>query len=301
MTAKTDWSPHAIYGLLVLTMAAWGGTFVAGRLLAQQSPPLTAAFWRFVLACLVMVPLTWKKEGRVVPRGLPWQDWVRLFLLGLTGVFGYNYFFIKGLTLAEAGRASVIVAINPAMTYLGAAIFFGERLTVRGLVGFSCALLGVLMAITRGRIWNIFSGQVGTGELLIGCCVLCWVAYSLIGKVSLDRLSPMMSATWGCLTGLILLAPAALWESGPAAFLDFNFTAWAALAYLGFLGTALGFPLYYLGILHLGAPRAVVFVNLVPLFGLLSGWLVLGEHMDWSLAVSLALVLAGIRLIQKRA
>lgn len=297
----TDRQPsrRMLYALLVLTMAAWGGTFVAARLVARESGPLTAAFWRFTLALAILIPLTLKREGRLWPRGLAKTDWLLLAGLGATGVFGYNYFFIKGLGLAEAGRASVIVAINPSLTYLGMVLFFKEKISPRGLAGFACALTGAAVAITHGRVWGLFSSQIGAGEMLVLGCVFCWSTYSLLGKLILERLTPLMSTTWACLFGLAVLGPMALWEAGPWAFLSFSPTAWASLAFLGLAGTALGFTLYYRGIVGLGAARAAVFINLVPVFGIMSGWLLLGEKVDWSLGAGLLLVLSGIRLIQR--
>jgi drug/metabolite transporter (DMT)-like permease len=299
MAVEKQWSTRAVYGFLVLTMAAWGGTFVAGRLVALECPPLTAAFWRFVLAALVLAPLAVKKEGRLIPRGLPRHVWGLLAGLGVTGMFGYNFFFIKGLGLTEAGRASVIVAMNPGAIYLGTVLFFGEKLTGRGLAGFSCALFGAALVISRRRVWTLFAGQVGPGEMLMFGCVLCWAAYSLLGKMVLGHLTPLMATAWACLFGLAFLAPGAWLESGPAAFLRFSPTAWLSLAFLGVAGTALGFTLYYLGIDRLGAGGAGIFINLVPVFAIVSGWLILGERLDWSLAAGLLLVLAGIRLSQR--
>lgn len=291
-------SPAVIYALLVLTMAAWGGTFVAGRLVASECLPLTAAFWRFALAAMILIPLLLKREGRFWPAGLPFSGWISLALLGATGMFGYNYFFIKGLSLTEAGRASVIVAVNPCLTYLGTVLFFGEKFTGRGLGGLALALGGAMLVITHGQPWILFSGQIGTGEILIFGCVICWAAYSLIGKMVLEKLSPLMATTWACLFGLLFLAPGAVLESGPTAFLSFSPTVWFSLAFLGLAGTALGFTLYYQGIVSLGAGRAAIFINLVPVFGILCGWLFLSEKLDWSLAAGLGLVLAGIRLMQ---
>ena len=292
-------TPYVMYSLLVLTIAVWGGTFVAGRLVALECEPLTGAFFRFLLAALVLIPLTIIQEGRILPVGLGRRDWFFLALLGATGMFGYNYFFIKGLGLTEAGRASVIVAINPSLTYVGLAIFFGEKISRAGVIGFACALTGAVLAITHGAPLGLFSGEIGRGEFLIFGCTLCWAAYSLAGKIALQRLRPLMATTWACIFGLLFLAPAAWLESGPWAFLHFSPTTWLSLAFLGVLGTALGFTLYYQGIVQLGAGRAAVFINLVPIFGILSGWLYLGEGLDWSLAAGLAFVLLGIRLIQR--
>lgn len=279
-------------------MAVWGGTFVAGRLVSAHNGPITVAFWRFVLAALVLVPLTVKKEGRLVPAGLGGKGWFLLILLGATGTSGYNYFFIKGLSMIEAGRASVIVAMNPCLTYLGTVVFFGRKLSGLGVAGFACALSGATLAITRGRPWEVFGGGLGLGELMIFGCVICWSAYTLIGKVALEHLSPLMATTWASLFAVILLAPASIMESGLMAFTAFSLLDWFCLAFLGVLGTSLGFTLYYLGIVRLGAERAAVFINLVPIFGILSGWIFLNEKLGWYLAAGLVLVLGGIRLIQ---
>lgn len=282
-------------------MAVWGGTFVAGRLVAANNGPLTVAFWRFVLAALALLPLTLKKEGRLRPAGLGARGWLLLLLLGLTGTSGYNFFFIKGLSMIEAGRASVIVAMNPSLTYLGMVFFFGRKFTPRGAAGFVCALGGAVLAISRGRPWELLSGGLGSGELLIFGCVLCWSAYTLLGKLVLERLSPLMATTWACIFAVVLLAPAAALESGLTAFTGFSLLDWLCVAFLGVLGTSLSFTLYYLGVLRLGADRAAIFINLVPIFGILCGWIFLGEKMGWYLAAGLALVLGGIRLTQGEA
>ena len=293
MSLKLTW------GLLVFTMAAWGGTFVAGRVVSWGNGPLTVALWRFVLAALALIPLALKKEGRLIPKGLGFKGWFLLFLLGATGAAGYNYFFIKGLSMIEAGRASVIVAMNPSLTYLGMVLFFGREFTLRGAAGFACALGGAAVAITRGDPLGVFSGGVGLGELFIFGCVICWSSYTLIGKLALERLSPLLATTWAAIFAVILLAPAACLESGAAAFLHFSPLDWFCLAFLGLIGTSLGFTFYYQGIVRLGADRAAVFINLVPIFGILCGWLFLGESLGWYMAVGLVMVLAGIRLTQR--
>src|SRR5210317_440925 len=96
-----------IYLKLLLTAIFWGGTFVAGRSLDQNVGPCSAAFFRFAVASLLLVFLSWKAEGKlsVLRKGqiLP------VLLLGLTGVFCYNLFFFKGLKLIEASRAAIII------------------------------------------------------------------------------------------------------------------------------------------------------------------------------------------------
>mgnify|MGYP003623269490 FL=1 len=213
-------------------MVAWGGTFVAGRLVSAHNGPLTVALWRFILAALVLIPLTIRSEGALLPKGLGLKGWLLLLLLGLTGTSGYNYFFIKGLSMIEAGRASVIVAMNPSLTYIGTVLFFGRKFTWRGALGFICALSGAVMAITKGQPWTVFSGGIGQGEALIFGCVLCWSAYTLLGKLALDLPSPLMAITWARILAVVVLPPASALARGLTVSPVFRLTDCFCLAFL---------------------------------------------------------------------
>jgi len=111
-----------IYLKLLLTAFFWGGTFVAGRMLSGRISPCSVAFLRFTVAAIVLLLLTWRIEGRLpmVER----RQILPLFLLGMTGVFSYNIFFFKGLELISAGRAALIIALNPIFITICAAMFF---------------------------------------------------------------------------------------------------------------------------------------------------------------------------------
>ena len=97
-----------IYLKLLLTAFFWGGTFIAGRIVAQDVGPFSAAFFRFMIASVFLLLFTYKLEGKFE---LPQKgQWIPVFLLGMTGVFSYNVFFFKGLKIISAGRAAVIIA-----------------------------------------------------------------------------------------------------------------------------------------------------------------------------------------------
>lgn len=114
------------YFSLVFTMMLWGGTFIAGRLLAGNVEPASAAFLRFFIASIGMIILVLVSEKRLPPP--PRKLWLPLILLGVTGVFLYNIFFFTGLHSVSAGRASMIIACTPLVITFFAATFLGERL-----------------------------------------------------------------------------------------------------------------------------------------------------------------------------
>ncbi|MGD8343179.1 MAG: DMT family transporter, partial [Desulfobacterales bacterium] len=137
-----------IYLKLLLTAIFWGGTFVAGRSLAQQVGPFSAAFFRFTVASLFLVFITWRVEGKLAL--LKMGQVLPVFLLGLTGVFFYNVFFFKGLKLIEAGRAAIIIANNPIFIALLSAAIFKEKLNAIKITGIIISVTGAILAISKG-------------------------------------------------------------------------------------------------------------------------------------------------------
>jgi drug/metabolite transporter (DMT)-like permease len=283
--------PWPVYLKLVGVAAIWGGTFVAGRIATAEMPAPTAALWRYVFASVVLVVAAFALE-RGLPR-LSAMQWLGVALLGATGVAAYNLFFMWGLKTVPAGRASLLVALNPAATLVGAALFFGERLTRRTVAGIVIALAGAAIVIGRGDPLALLRGGLGTGELTILGCVASWSAFTLVAKRLMAGLSPLAITVYASLTGTLMLAAATLAE-GAALVPQAAPSAWVALAFLGAFGTAVAFVWYNDGVRRLGAARAPVFINLVPVFAVALGALLLGERIDASMLAGGALVLAGV-------
>ena len=198
------------YLKLLLMAIFWGGTFVAGRSLAQNVGPFSAAFFRFAVASFFLIPLVWKAEGRdaIITR----RQILPVLLLGLTGVFFYNVFFFKGLKLIEASRAAIIIANNPIFIAMFAAVFFREKLNAIKITGIIISISGAVIAISKGNLLDILQGHLGMGEVYIFLCVASWVSFSLLGKAVMTELSPLASVTYSSLSGAILLFIPALRE-----------------------------------------------------------------------------------------
>ena len=272
----------------------WGGTFVAGRMLAGNAHPISAAFFRFLVASTLLLLALWKSEGHL-PR-LDRQQALAIIGLGLTGIFAYNIFFFNGLTLIEASRAALIIALNPVAITLSSALIHREPLPVSRLIGIPLSVTGAIVVITRGEPWQIFSGGIGQGELLIFGCVLSWTLYSVIGKTAMRGLSPLAAVSWSAIAGtLMLLVPGMYYGVLPEAT-SYSWSTWGSIGYLGLFGTVIGFFWYFQGIQLIGPSRAAVFINFVPVNGVLLATLVLGEPLNLSLLLGGLLVVCGAYL-----
>lgn len=286
-----------IYLKLVATAVFWGGTFIAGRLLAGMGA-FSASFLRFVVATVFLGVVAWRMEGGL-PR-LNGRQFVGVLLLGLTGVFLYNFFFLTGLKTVAAGHASLIIAGIPASIAVLSAIVFREPFGPRKAAGVAICVIGALVVISRGNLGGVLD-EVSAGDLYIVCCVLSWAAYSLLGKKVMEGMTPLAAVTWSSLLGCLLLMPAALATGLAGDVARATPTQWASAAYLGVFGTGLGFTWYYQGIKALGPSRAGVFVNLVPICAVVMGWSMLGESIGLSLVAGAALVFLGVWLVNRPA
>jgi drug/metabolite transporter (DMT)-like permease len=282
---------------LFLTTIFWGGTFAAGRVVAQHVGVYSASFLRFFIASLFLLAIINRQEGRI-PR-LQRHQIVPAVLLGMTGVFAYNIFFFLGMKTVTASRASLIVATNPIFISLLSAIIFRDRLNAKEVMGIFLCLTGATIVISRGDLLSIFTGGVGWGEIYLLCCVASWVAYSLIGKVIMKDLSPLAAVTYSCLIGGAAMFIPACMEGLPRLIGDIVPRDWMGIVYLGFFGTVLGFIWYYEGIRAIGPTRASVFINFVPVSGIFFGWLILGEAVNFSLLAGALLVMAGVYLTNR--
>lgn len=290
-------SVPVIYGKLLLTAFLWGGTFVAARVVTQHVEPFSASFLRFVVASFFLILLAGKRKASFLL--LKKNQLLPAILLGMTGIFTYNVFFFMGLKTVTASRASLIVATNPVFISLFSVLLFKERMNAGKVMGIILCLAGAAIVISHGDMTEIFRGKLGWGEVYILGCVASWVAYSLIGKVIMKDLSPLHAVTYSCLIGtLALFFPA--WQEGIyEQVMTYTAIDWTGIFYLGFFGTVLGFLWYYEGIQVIGPSRAAVFINFVPVSGVLLGWLLLDESINLSLLTGAALVIGGVYLTNK--
>ena len=285
------------YISLIITMLFWGGTFIAGRILAGSVPPAGAAFLRFAIATVALGVFVRAIDGRI---SLPSRNlWGPLFVLGLIGVFSYNILFFTGLETVSAGRASLIIALNPLVITIFATIFLKEGLSILQYGGILLSLAGALFVISNGRPELLFSTGFGIGELAILGCVASWATYSLVGRYVLKELTPLASVFYSSLIGTILLLGPVIYNDALSDIAVYPAASWLSLVFLGLLGTAAGFTLYYRAIKRIGASRSGVFINLVPFFSICLSWFILGESIKPSVVIGGILLLIGVAMTNR--
>ena len=279
----------AVWALVVGATFFWGSNFNAAHHLAGELPALTAAGERFAMAVVILLAMrAWR--GRPESH-LRWADMLNLAVLGLMGVFGFNYAFFTALHTTSALNAALIMALSPLLTALLSAWLLRTPLPLRQLLGIGVAFGGVTLVITGGRLDAL---HVATGDLWMLAACLTWSLYSVLLKRQAPAVPALQQARWTISTGALALVVMALWHEDSVTLIQAQSRiTFSVLAYMAVGGTVLAYIFWLQGVQALGPQRAAIAFNLVPVFTLLIN-LVLGTWPRPEQFAGLVLVLGGV-------
>jgi drug/metabolite transporter (DMT)-like permease len=288
-------SPRAAYVLLLAMAICWGGTWPAGKLAVEDVSPFTVAAARFAIATVLLA--AWAATRRTSYGRPRLADLPLMLALGLTAVAGYNALFLYGLELAPATDGAIIVpGLAPVFTALLAWPVLSERLSGRAVAGLMLALAGLVLVVEPAG--GVDRDRLLGAALFVGGAV-CWAVYSVLGRPATARFGVIKATMYGTATGTLLLIPLSAAEGGWSELAGADLESWLSIGYLAVFGTVLGFVLFYEGVRRIGASRATAFAMLVPIFGVLSSVLVLGEDLGGATLAGGAAILAGLWLVQR--
>ncbi len=290
-------SHRTAYALLVLTMAVWGGAIVTARGVYDVAPPVALTFWRWLLAMVILLPIVWRK--------LPsfWADgsysFAALVPLSCAMVLGTTL-SVAAVNFTTAINATIVNAAQAAMTALVAFLVLRETLVARQMVGIGFAFTGILIMVFRGDLTLLRSIEFNWGDLLMLGAIVSWALYA----VGLHREQHLPSGDILLfvisVTGTLMLLPLYILET----FFWRGFVPTAesigGVLYLAIISTLVAVYLWNVAIRSVGASRASVFVNLLPVFGAIFAMQFLGERLYVFHVAGAALVFVGIVMAVRR-
>jgi len=298
--------------LLVLVAAIWGSTWAAGRFLSyglnEDSPatlsPATSAWLRYAFAVAVFFAWSIVSRGDRSFRFFPpdRKSWIFSIWLGCLGTMAYQLLFMHGMSWTAAGDASLIIPMNPVFTVLLAVPMLGQRISTRMSIGLLVGISGVVVVVSWSPNSGIPIEHRILGDLMILFAALSWAATSNLTKIMLSwerGYSSLEIVVWYSVTGWALLSPWAILENWGSTLPEPTTAEWLTIAYLGVVSTVLSYVLFAKGIELIGPTAASSYVFLVPVFGVLGGWLLLGEEIGASMLLGFLLIVAGVREVQR--
>ena len=305
MSFGNQWRVH---GLMILVVFSWGMAWAVGRILALGLPPMTGAWLRYVLTMVLFYAwfagralkgyeVNWLPSGR--------KTWRTLTLIALTGVLGYQIFFMNGMRFTAAGDASLIITFNPIFTVLLAAPMLGQKISRKMFVGLFCGFIGVGVVTGWSPNTDIpFEDRI-LGDFMILLASLNWAMTTNNTKRMMEQRNSEQKATtleivvWYSLIGTVLLTPLAAWETWQYGIPEPTLTDWFAIFYLAAISTVLAYYWFAIGVEKLGETAASSYIFLMPVFGVLGGVILLDENIGWTLLLGFILIVIGVRVVQR--
>lgn len=282
------------YLFALAATAIWSGNFIVARGLSDQIPPVSLAFYRWLVAVVALAPFAAGgavREWGVIRRH-PWYFSLTAFL----GITCFNTFiYIAGHTTSATNLALIAISF-PVFVILMGRIFYRELLYPAKIFGVFMVLAGVVCLITRGHLSALIHISFARGDLWMLAASMIFAVYSILLKHKPRDIS-LFSFQFACFClGLLFLLPFYLWELAGSGPVYINATmVWATL-YVGVFASLAAFLFWNQAVAILGPSTAGMIYYTVPLFSGALGALFLGERPGLVHAASLALILGGILL-----
>lgn len=298
MTTPTTTEPALhwrAYSILSLTALVWGANAVAGKLAVGHVSPLLLTSLRWLFAFLIILVFSTRHLARDLPAIR--SNWRFLFLLGAFGFAGFNGTMYLALNYTSTINVVIEQAGMPLIIFLASFILFRITVSWLQLFGFGVTLLGVALTISNGDPARLLGLNLNRGDGLMMLAILFYGGYT----VALRWKPPIhWQSLMTVLAGSAFIAtiPLTAYEHAAGALIVPDMRGWAIALFTAFFPSLLAQALYIRGNEMIGANRAGLFVNLVPIFGTILAVIVLGEALYPFHVAGLLLVLGGIALAE---
>jgi drug/metabolite transporter (DMT)-like permease len=267
--------------LIVALMIVWATTYIATKVVMDQTPPLLLALLRFLCAIVILMPLALLRGGfKKLPRPLPIGSLIIMSVCGFVLYYvGFNY----ALVYTSASQGALVQALLPAGIAIAAALYLRERPSPQRLLGIALSIGGVALVVLFGKSDTAARDPV-LGALLMLTTVITWSVYTVLAK-RFAQADQIVVTTFTMAIGIVLLLPLVLLEMHGRAWPQLSGADWANIAYLGVVASGAAYIVYSRALRDLDASTVGVYINLVPIIGVITAVLFLGESLNpWQIA-----------------
>jgi len=282
---------HFTY-LLIFAMLLWGGGWTALKILTLTMPMDIIIFWRFFIMSLAFLPILYFLK---VPLKLDRNN--IKYVLGssiLNIAFMVSSFF--GIKYGLAGSGAVIITtFSPVMTFLLVAIIFKNKLHSLQYFGL---FIGIVAGIILLQLNNLSLFLNGSNIYFLACAII-WAGVTLLSQHSQKHIHPIHYSFLISITATIVSFIYAFNSELSSVFeQDMNF--WISMIYLAVFGQTIATTIFFMASGKLGSEKTSSFMFLVPVFSLLSAWMILDEPIEMHIIVGGVISIIAILFINKK-
>jgi drug/metabolite transporter (DMT)-like permease len=286
---KSTW----VYFLLILPPLFWAGNSVLARGIVDLIPPVAMSFWRWVLALTILLPFTWRQTLRDWPEIK--RGWKNIVLLGLFGIASFNTLLYTAAHSTTAINIALTQSVMPAVIVLISFALFRDCISRKQLFAIVLCTLGAGYIIIHGDWQRLLELKFVVGDLIMLFAVCLYALYTVLLRKR-PNIHPLSFLTSTFAVGVILLLPLYLWESQKVPALVLSQPVVLSLLYVAVCPSILAYLCWNRGILEIGANRAGLYINLIPLFAALLAVLFLGEGFQNYHLTGIVLIFTGLLL-----
>ncbi len=276
---------------LLLAMVLWGSSFVAMKYSFQGMHPMLVILGRMVVATLCFLPFICSFTRMGVRR----HHLLPILAMCLCEPCCYFLFESAALIYTSASQAAMITIMLPLLVALSAGVVLGEMISVRTIIGFILAIVGGLWLGQGGTSTQSAPNPV-LGNFLEFMAMICATGYTILMKRLSKELHPFFLTGIQAFVGALFFLPVLLFVEVDVTVLPAG--SLYAVLYLGSVVSVGAYGLYNFGISRIPASQAVAFVNLIPVFSMVFGFLLLGERLTFWQWAACGLIFIGVGVSQ---
>ncbi|MCJ8150599.1 DMT family transporter [Shinella sedimenti] len=283
------------YFYLCITALFWGANSVAGKLAVGHVSPMVLTTYRWIVALLIILAFLLPQVKRDWP--IIRRHWLQLLLYGAVGFTAFNALLYTALGYTSAINAVIEQAGIPMLIFVFNFVLFRIQASLAQVLGFSVTLIGVLITASHGDFSALAELEFNFGDALMLLAGIVYAAYTvaLRWKPDLQWQGLIAASAFGALLSAI---PLFFWELSRGAAIFPDTTGWAVVLYAGIFPSLLSQVLYVRGVEMIGANRAGLFINAIPIFGTILSVLLIGETLHLFHVIALLFVLGGIAIAE---
>jgi drug/metabolite transporter (DMT)-like permease len=272
--------------------AIWSGNFIVACGLSEIVPPISLAFWRWVVAVIVFFPFA--VAPLIAERKQLLKNIRYLSVTALLGVTVFNtLIYIAGHT-TSAINLSLIAITFPIFIIILSRLFYGELITVNKVFGIILVTGGVVLLLTKGELSVLRNIAFAVGDLWMLSASVIFAVYSILIKQKPKELSIWAFQLSTFSLGLLFLFPLFVWESSTTPPVNYDTTTILSILYIGVFASLTAFVLWNKAIVSIGPSRSGLVYYTLPLFSGFLAYLFLNESIGMIHLFSALLIISGI-------
>jgi len=279
--------------LLFCAVLFWSAHNVVAKGLIDDVPPFTFTFIRWLLASLILLPFTWGHVKRDWPTVR--ETWQRLLYIAILGITAFNTLLYIAVQTTSATNVGVISSIFPMMIALFSLLILKIRLDRVQITGMLICFAGVIVVILRGEITAITGLGFVEGDLWMVLAIIFGALYPVLLHNKPD-IHPLTLLTVLIVLGTVTSLPLFVIDLLQGDFIRLDVQVALGLLFVSLFPSVLSYLFWNRGIELIGANRAGLFLNLIPILTAIMAAVFLGEVLRWYHFAGLVLVIGGMLL-----